>query len=53
MTSRYILAPQAALDIYEIWRHIRGQSTVEIADRVESAIRNKIIFLSGNPSAGH
>lgn len=53
MTPRYILAPQAALDVYEIWQRIKEQSIIEIANRVESVIRDKIVFLSGNPSAGH
>jgi plasmid stabilization system protein ParE len=52
MTRRYVLAPEAALDLLQIWRYIKEQSSVEIADRVESVIRDKIVFLAANPGAG-
>jgi plasmid stabilization system protein ParE len=42
MSVRFILAPQAALDLVEIWRYIKEQTSLTIADRVESAIREKI-----------
>src|SRR5260370_33403314 len=53
MTRRYVLAPEAALDLVQIWRYIKGQSSVEIADHVESVIRDRIAFLAENPGAGH
>jgi len=53
MTGRYVLAPEAALDLVEIWRYIQKQSSVAIADRVELVIRGKIVFLATNPGAGH
>jgi toxin ParE1/3/4 len=53
MTRRYVLAPEAALDLVQIWRFIKKQSSVEIADHVESVIREKIAFLAENPGAGH
>ena len=53
MSVRYVLAPQAALDLVEIWRYIKNQASLAIADRVESAIREKIVFLAGTPGAGH
>jgi toxin ParE1/3/4 len=53
MKRRYVLAPEAALDLVQIWRYIAKQSSVEMADRVESAIREKIVFLSVSPDAGH
>src|SRR5258708_29669526 len=53
MTRRYVLAPEAALDLVQIWRYLKEQSSVEIADRVESVIRDKIVFLATNPGAGH
>lgn len=53
MTRRYVLALEAALDLVQIWRYLKEQSSVEIADRVESVIRGKIVFLAGNPGAGH
>jgi hypothetical protein len=33
MTSRYILAPEAAQDLVEIWRFIKQQSNEATADR--------------------
>jgi plasmid stabilization system protein ParE len=53
MSARYILAPRAALDLVEIWRYIKEQASVAIADRVESAIRERMAFLAGTPGAGH
>ena len=45
MTRRYILAPEAALDLVEIWRYLKKNARVEIADRVEAAVR-EIVFLA-------
>lgn len=53
MRRRYILAPEAALDLAGIWRYIRSNATVEMADRVEAAIREKIGYLAGRPGVGH
>jgi antitoxin ParD1/3/4 len=53
MKSRYVLAPQAARDLVEIWRYIKRQSTLEMADHVESVIRDRFAFLAEKPSAGH
>jgi len=53
MSVRNVLAPQAALDLVEIWRYIKNQASLAIADRVESAIGEKIVFLAGTPGAGH
>jgi antitoxin ParD1/3/4/toxin ParE1/3/4 len=53
MRVRYILAPEAALDLAQIWRYIKKQSSVRVADRVESVIREKIAFLARTPGAGH
>jgi plasmid stabilization system protein ParE len=50
MSLRYILAPQAAHDLAEIWRYIKEQTSLTIADRVVSAIREKIAFLVGTPT---
>lgn len=36
---RYILAPEAALDLVEIWRYLKNNASVEIAERVERAMR--------------
>ena len=42
MTLGYVLAPEAALDLARIWRYIKKQSSVAVADHVESVIRDKI-----------
>ena len=52
MSVRYVLAPEAARDLVEIWRYIKNQSNVEVADRVESVIRERIGFLAKNPGIG-
>jgi antitoxin ParD1/3/4/toxin ParE1/3/4 len=53
MNRRYVLSPEAALDLIQIWRHIKRESSVAVADRIESAIRDKIALLAGSPGAGH
>jgi toxin ParE1/3/4 len=53
MTRRYVLAPEAALDLVQIWRYIQKQSSVAMADRVEAVIREKFGFLAENAGAGH
>jgi toxin ParE1/3/4 len=53
MSVRYVLAPQAALDLVEIWRYIKEHTSITIADRVESGIRERMAFLAGTPGAGH
>lgn len=53
MNSRYMLAPQAAQDLVEIWSYLKDQSSEATAERVESVIREKIVFLSCNPGPGH
>jgi plasmid stabilization system protein ParE len=53
MRRRYALSPQAALDLVEIWHYIKNQSNLSLADRVESAIRERIVFLAKSPGVGH
>jgi plasmid stabilization system protein ParE len=53
MTRRFILAPEAAHDLVEIWRHLKNKAGVEVAERVERAIRDRIVFLARTPGAGH
>jgi plasmid stabilization system protein ParE len=53
MSARYILAPQAAIDLFEIWRYIKEQTGATTADRVELVIRDRIVLLAGTPEAGH
>lgn len=53
MTVRYVLAPQAARDLVDIWHYIKEQSSETLANRVESVIRDSILLLSRSPGAGH
>jgi len=53
MKRRYILAPQAARDLVAIWRYIKKESSQETADRVESVIRSKFLYLAEFPNGGH
>jgi plasmid stabilization system protein ParE len=46
MSRRYILAPQAARDVVQIWGHIKNESSRQTADRVESVIRSKFVYLA-------
>ncbi|HMD08982.1 MAG TPA: type II toxin-antitoxin system RelE/ParE family toxin [Candidatus Acidoferrum sp.] len=52
MNRRYVLAPEAALDLVQIWRYIKEEGSLEIADHVESVILDKVAFLAGLPGAG-
>ena len=53
MNVRYVLAPQAAIDLVDMWRYIKEPSSVTIAVRVESAIREGMGFLVEVPGSGH
>ena len=53
MKPLYVLAPQAALDLLEIWRYIKERSSIAMADRVESVILEKLALLAKSPEAGH
>jgi plasmid stabilization system protein ParE len=53
MKRRYVLAPQAARDLAQIWCYIRKESSQETADRVESVIRSKFAYLAEFPHGGH
>ena len=53
MRRRYILAPEAALDLVEIWRYVKIRASRETADRVEATIRERIISLAKSPGIGH
>ncbi len=53
MTPHYILAPEAARDLVSIWRYIKEQSSLEMAARVESEIRDRVVLLAKNPGLGH
>jgi plasmid stabilization system protein ParE len=51
--GRYVLAPEAALDLVQIWSYIKENAGLEMADRVESGILEKILYLAGSPGGGH
>jgi antitoxin ParD1/3/4/toxin ParE1/3/4 len=51
--DRYTLSSEAAADLVQIWRDIKRQSSLEMAERVESVIRDRIVFLAKNPGSGH
>jgi toxin ParE1/3/4 len=53
MKARYVLAPEAAHDLVQIWRYVEKQSRVEVADRIERVIRDRIVFLAKTSNAGH
>jgi len=53
MSSRYMLAPEAASDLVQIWRYIKMNAGLEMAGRVESVIRAKIVALAARPDGGH
>lgn len=53
MRPRYVLAPEAAHDLVEIWNYLIRHISLETAKHVESAIREKMAFLAENPGAGH
>ena len=51
--SRYVLSPDAAGDLVQIWQYIRQRGSEETADRVEAAIRRVIVALAASPRMGH
>ena len=51
--TRYVLAPDAASDLIEIFRHLSKEVGDEVAYRVERAIRENIELLATNPGVGH
>jgi plasmid stabilization system protein ParE len=53
MPTRYVLAPQAAADLVEIWHYLNENANTAVADRVEGTILDRIAFLAGTPGAGH
>jgi toxin ParE1/3/4 len=53
MRRRYGLSPEAALDLAEIWHYLKTQSSLTVADRVESVIRDQIALLAKSPGVGH
>jgi plasmid stabilization system protein ParE len=50
--SAYVFAPEAEIDLFEIWSHI-AQDSLESADRVESELYKACTLLASKPYAGH
>ena len=50
MKRRYVLAPQAARDLAQIWRYLKKESGRETADRIESVIRNQFGYFADFPA---
>jgi plasmid stabilization system protein ParE len=42
-------APEAALDLVEIWRQLKNEAGIEIAERVERAFAGKSSFWRARP----
>ena len=53
MRRRYVLSPEAALDLGQIWRYVNKKAGRETADRVESVVRDKIVLIAATPAIGH
>ena len=51
--TRFVLSPEAASDLAEIWRYLKSKGGGALADRIEAAIRERIAFLASNPNVGH
>ncbi len=51
MKRRYVLAPEAARDLVQIWRYVKRESGQQAVDRVESLIRTKFVYLADFPDA--
>ena len=50
--SRFVLTPQAELDLIEIWNYI-AQDSLEQADRVSNDLEKTMLSLADNPDMGH
>ena len=53
MKARYVVAPEAARDLVQIWDYVARHTSRAAADQVESVILQKLTFLSQNPGVGH
>ena len=52
MKARYVVAPEAARDLVQIWDYVARHTSRSAADQVESVILQKMTFLSQNPRVG-
>lgn len=53
MSDKYVLAPVAESDLFEILDYIEHNTSAEAADRTEDTILSKLSFLADSPGAGH
>ncbi len=53
MRRRYVLAPEATLDLVQIWWYISKESSEKMGDQVESAIRDQMVSFAKSPGIGH
>jgi hypothetical protein len=51
MNSRYVLAPEAARDLVQIWRHIKKESSSEMAEENKRRISHGFNGFDGLKSA--
>ena len=51
--SRFVLAPAAEEDIFEIWCYLAKEVDVSFVDRVEKQIFDAFAVLSASPGSGH
>ena len=51
--NRYVLAPAAARDLFQIWRYIKKERSESVANGVERVIREKLVLLARSPGLGH
>jgi plasmid stabilization system protein ParE len=50
MSRRYVLAPEAALDLVQIWRYIKKNASLEMADRVDPSSATRSFILREDPA---
>jgi plasmid stabilization system protein ParE len=51
--TRYVLAPEAAADLVQIWKYLRREAGDAAADRIESEILSRFVYLAEHPGLGH
>jgi toxin ParE1/3/4 len=49
----YVLAPVAEADIFEIWRYLLSNSSLDVANRVEAELHETFSDLALTPGQGH
>jgi antitoxin ParD1/3/4/toxin ParE1/3/4 len=51
--SAYLVSPQAEEDVFEIWRYLAGEASIEFANQVESELFEDFALLARSPGLGH